>query len=81
MERPVFEQIRAAMPANLLHRYLTFQYESGCRPGATKRIIWQWVNLDTKEISLPAYVVKTKKPIIFPLSDEAGRHVTQTAQP
>jgi len=69
VERPVFEQIRAAMPEHL-RPYLTFQYETGSRPGATKRIIWQWVNLDTKEIHLPAYVVKNRKPLIVPLSDE-----------
>jgi integrase len=76
VERPVFEQIRAAMPEHL-RPYLTFQYESGCRPGATKRIIWQWVNLDAKEITLPAYVVKNRKPLIVPLSNELASMLRQ----
>ena len=69
VERPVFEQIRAEMPEHL-RPFLTFQYATGCRPGATRRIIWQWVDLDAKEIHLPAYVVKTRQPIVIPLSEE-----------
>ena len=69
VERPVFEQIRASMPSNL-HPYLTFAYETGCRPGATKQIVWPWVHLAEKEIHLPARAVKNRFPLILPLSSE-----------
>jgi integrase len=64
-----FEQIRPEMPANL-HPYLTFAYETGCRPGATKQIVWPWVHLADKEIHLPARAVKNRYPLILPLSNE-----------
>jgi integrase len=69
VERPQFEQIRATMPEHL-RPYLTFSYETGCRPGATKKIVWPWVDLERREVRLPAYVVKTRKPLTIPLSAE-----------
>jgi integrase len=69
VERPQFEQIRAEMPV-ALHPYLTLAYESGCRPGAIKQIVWSWVNLERKEISLPARAVKNRTPLVLPLSND-----------
>ena len=67
--QPQFEKLRAAMPENL-HHALTFCYESGCRIGAMKKVVWPWVDLDTKEISFPRGVVKNGESLVVPLSAE-----------
>jgi integrase len=72
VERPEFEKLRVQMPKNL-HPTLLFAYEVGCRMGAIRKVIWQWVDLDRKEISFPKGVLKNKKPLIVPLSDELVR--------
>jgi integrase len=69
LERPEFEKLRAEMPESL-HPTLLFAYEVGCRTGAIKKVVWPWVNLDRKEICFPPGVLKNKKPLIAPLSDE-----------
>ena len=69
VERPEFEKLRAEMPVNL-HAALTFCYETGCRTGAMKQIVWPWVKLDKNEIHLPPGVIKNRKPLILPLSKE-----------
>ncbi len=69
VERPDFERLRAEMPEHL-HPALTFCYETGCRTGAAVKIIWPWVNLATREVNLPPGIVKNRKPLIVPLSDE-----------
>src|SRR5438105_12794234 len=72
VERPEFEKLRAEMPVNL-HAALTFCYETGCRTGAMKQIVWPWVKLDKNEIHLPPGVIKNRKPLILPLSKELSR--------
>ncbi|PYT68368.1 MAG: hypothetical protein DMG40_00095 [Acidobacteria bacterium] len=69
VERPEFEKLRAEMPVNL-HAALTFCYETGCRTGAMKQIVWPWVKLDKSEIHMPPGVIKNRKPLILPLSKE-----------
>jgi integrase len=69
VERPDFERLRSEMPV-ALRPALTFCYETGCRTGAMKRIVWPWVNLETKEMHLPAGVIKNRKPLVLPLSTE-----------
>src|SRR5215471_8402646 len=69
VERPEFEKLRAEMPVSL-HPALTFCYETGCRTGAMKQIVWPWVKLDKKEMRLPPGVIKNRKPLILPLSNE-----------
>jgi integrase len=69
VERPEFERLRAAMPERL-HPALTFAYETGCRTGAMRSILWAWVHLDKSEVHLPAGVVKNRKPLALPLSPE-----------
>lgn len=69
VERPEFEKLRGEMPVNL-HAALTFCYETGCRMGAMKQIMWPWVNLDKSEIYLPPGVIKNRKPLVLPLSKE-----------
>jgi integrase len=69
LERPEFERLRAEMPEHL-HPALTFCYEAGGRIGAMKQVIWPWVNLAKQEISFPPGIVKNRKPLIVPLSDE-----------
>jgi len=34
------------------------------------KVVWPWVNLAEQEISLPSGIVKNRKPLIVPLSDE-----------
>lgn len=62
-------KLRAEMPERL-HPALTFCYETGGRIGAMKQVIWPWVNLAKHEISFPPGIVKNRKPLIVPLSDE-----------
>ena len=69
VERPEFEKLRAEMPEHL-HPALTFCYEAGCRTGGMAKVIWPWVNLAEKEISFPPGILKNRKPLIVPLSDE-----------
>jgi hypothetical protein len=41
LERPEFEKLRAEMP-NALHPAVTFCYETVCRTGTMKKIVWKW---------------------------------------
>jgi integrase len=34
------------------------------------KVVWPWVNLAEQEISLPPGIIKNRKPLIVPLSDE-----------
>jgi len=69
LERPDFERLRGAMPEHL-HTGLTFCYENGCRTGAMQKILWPWVDLAKREVTLPPGIVKNRKPLILPLSCE-----------
>lgn len=69
VERPAFEKLRAALPENL-HPAITFAYETGCRQGTIQRIVWEWVDLNRAEIRIPEGIVKNRKPLTLPLSDE-----------
>jgi len=35
-----------------------------------RKVVWPWVNLAEQEISLPPGIVKNRKPLMVPLSDE-----------
>jgi integrase len=69
VEREQFEMLRAAMPTRL-HPALTFCYETGCRTGAMKQIVWSWVSLDKAEMNLPAGIIKNRKPLTLTLTAE-----------
>jgi hypothetical protein len=66
LERPQFEKLRAEMPEQL-HPTLTFCYETGSRSGARAKVVWPWINLVEREISLPPGIVKNRKPLVAPL--------------
>ena len=44
--------------------------EIGCRTGAMQKILWPWVDLAKREVTLPPGIVKNRKPPILPLSCE-----------
>jgi len=67
-----FRDLLDAMPENLRPATLFF-FETGCRQGARKKIIWSWVKLDEGVIDIPGGVTKNDKPTILPLSDELVR--------
>lgn len=69
LERPEFEKLRIEMPRHL-RPALTFCYETGCRTGAMSNVIWPWVNLAKQEVCLPPGILKNRKPLIVPLSNE-----------
>jgi len=69
LERPEFERLRSAMPEHL-HPSLTFCYENGCRTGAMRKILWPWVDLARREVTLPPGIVKNRKALTLPLSFE-----------
>ena len=69
LERAEFEKLRIEMPKHL-RPALTFCYETGCRTGAMAKVIWPWVNLAKQEVCLPPGILKNRKPLIVPLSNE-----------
>jgi len=71
-----FRELLDFMPENLRPATLFF-FETGCRQGARKKIIWAWVKLDERIIDIPAGVTKNDKPIILPLSDELVRMLSK----
>jgi hypothetical protein len=71
-----FRELLDFMPENLRPATLFF-FETGCRQGARKKIIWAWVKLDEGIIDIPAGVTKNDKPIILPLSDELVRMLSK----
>jgi len=79
VERADFERLREEMPEHL-HPALTFCYETGCRTGAMSKIIWPWVNVDAREVNLPPGIVKNRKPLILPLSEELVVMLRQKCQ-
>ena len=79
VERPDFEYLRGEMPQHL-RPALTFCYENGCRTGAMSKIIWSWVNLEKREVNLPPGIVKNRKPLIVPLSQELAAMLRKKCQ-
>jgi integrase len=69
VERRDFERLRRAVPTHL-HPVLTFCYKNGCRTGATKKILWPFVDLRKREVSLPPEIVKNRRPLIVLVSVE-----------
>src|SRR5207302_8562289 len=55
-------------------------YENGCRTGAMSKIIWPWVNLEKREVNLPPGIVKNRKPLIVPLSQELAAMLRKKCQ-
>jgi integrase len=68
MEPARFRELLDAMPENL-RTYLLFFYETGCRRGAAKQIIWDWVSLDEGLVRIPSGVTKNDAALPLPLSD------------
>ena len=69
VEQADFQKVRDALPEGL-RPFVTFLYQTGCRTGAAKKIVWQWVNLDEGIIELPAGVTKNGDALTLPLSTE-----------
>ena len=66
VEPDTFEKIIAALPESL-RPVIQFQYLTGMRSGAAHRITWSMVSDDTKEIVIPAGIMKNKEPWSIPL--------------
>jgi integrase len=49
---------------------VTFLYQTGCRTGAAKQIVWQWVKLDEGIVELPAGITKNGDALTLPVSTE-----------
>jgi integrase len=64
-----FVKLRTAMPKHL-HPLVTFLYTTGCRTGAAKKIIWDWVDLREEVIEIPEGVVKNDDPLTLPIDPE-----------
>lgn len=69
VEQKDFQMLRDALP-EALRPFVTFLYTTGCRTGAAKKIVWQWVQLDEGIIELPAGVTKNGDALTLPLSTE-----------
>jgi len=68
VEPAKFEELLNAIPEDL-QPYLLFYYETGCRPKATRQIIWDWVDLDEGMIYIPDNTTKNGEPLPVPISD------------
>jgi integrase len=66
VEPEKFETILAALPEHL-RPIIQFQYLTGMRSGAANSITWGMVSDDTKEIVIPAGLMKNKDPWKIPL--------------
>jgi integrase len=64
-----FVKLRTAMPKHL-HPLVTFLYTTGCRTGAAKKIVWNWVDLREEVIEIPEGVVKNDDPLTLPIDPE-----------
>jgi integrase len=67
-----FRELLDSMP-EILRPYLLFFYETGCRPGAAKEIVWEWVNLDEGMIYIPDNTTKNGEALPVPVSVNLGR--------
>ena len=74
-----FRELLDSMP-EILRPYLLFFYETGCRPGAAKEIVWEWVNLDEGMIYIPDNTTKNGEALPVPLSDELVRMLRKQFQ-
>jgi integrase len=64
-----FVKLRNAMPEHL-HPLITFLYTVGCRIGAAKKIVWDWVDLQEEVIEIPEGVLKNDEPLTVPIDPE-----------
>jgi integrase len=64
-----FNELLTAMPEHL-RPYLLFFYETGCRPRATRMIVWDWVDLDEGMIYIPNNTTKNDEALPVPISDQ-----------
>jgi integrase len=69
IESQDFKKLLVLMPANL-RPLILFLFTTGCRVGAATQITWCMVSKDGRSVSLPAHIVKNKKPITIPLTQE-----------
>jgi integrase len=68
VEPAKFAELLEAMPERLRPYLLFFYDETGCRPKATKQIVWEWVNLDDGMIYIPDNTTKNDEPLPLPIS-------------
>jgi integrase len=69
VEPAKFDELLNAMPEHL-RPYLLFYYETGCRPKATRKIVWDWVSLDEGMIYIPDNTTKNSEPLPVPISHQ-----------
>jgi integrase len=72
LEPAKFAELLEAISENL-RPYLLFYYETGCRPKATRQIIWDWVNLDEGMIYIPDQTTKNDEYLPVPISQRLCR--------
>ena len=64
-----FAKLMEHIPAHL-QPVITFSYLTGCRIGATKKILWSMVSEDCSEIELSGEITKSGGPLTLPLVGE-----------
>ncbi len=75
---PTLEQIGASQPMH--HALCTMMLYHGTRIGETRLAKWRHINLETKQWHIPARNTKSKKDIVYPLSDEMVEYLTSYKQ-
>jgi integrase len=63
-----FVKLFQALPERL-RTFVLLLYTSGMRSGEAKKVHWEYVDLDGREIHLPGSITKSGKPRIVPLVD------------
>jgi integrase len=69
VETSEFKVLLTHLPVHL-HPLMILLFTAGCRVGAALQITWDMVSPDARKIHLPANIVKNKKPITIPLTQE-----------
>jgi integrase len=69
LEPAKFAELLAALP-EILRPYLLLYYETGCRPKATRQIVWDWVNLNESMIYIPDNTTKNGEFLPVPMSQQ-----------
>ena len=64
---PVFNSLLAEVPDPNVRDIIEFLYNSGWRSGEPKAMQWNWLDLDSWTVRLPAEYSKNKKPRTLPL--------------
>jgi integrase len=74
LEESNYLTLRDAMP-NPERLLLVLGYHTGIRLGVLRQLLWYWVNLEHKRITIPSGVDKNKQPRVVPIYGDMGPYL------